>query len=365
MIIELLSFQKNTPAGASSLVSRFCDGVCRPESIEHITGKYRTLKIQGQDHKYQICHKPKKSKSFGYKYSTRFTSDRVALVLVVDITQPMSFKDIEMAIQHYSKYYSRATLYLMLNKCDLLANPNVSAQDQQALRHNLVMLMSIAEKHAAISKAFRVSAVAAKVASQRDVPLWEHIETVFRKIYQDLALRRSGSYIRQNAFLPVNSCTPCNAIFPANPVHWRPITTQSGPINLSLMQLWPECPSQFDAIEYQLVSSELATIRDQAAESPTRGEEYVSPIPAAEAIAQTQISQPPAALPGPAPAPTPQPEEKPRCAVCLAPTPPSHLFLDCGHLCVCKQCGEQCMQTTRKCPICRKPATRIIQVFQS
>jgi hypothetical protein len=38
----------------------------------------------------------------------------------------------------------------------------------------------------------------------------------------------------------------------------------------------------------------------------------------------------------------------------------SHLFVPCGHVCVCSGCASKIMETTKKCPICCASATQVL-----
>jgi hypothetical protein len=61
--------------------------------------------------------------------------------------------------------------------------------------------------------------------------------------------------------------------------------------------------------------------------------------------------------PGPGPA-----SEDNECAVCFD-GPKSHIFTPCGHVCVCKQCADGIMKSTKQCPICRSESSAAIQTF--
>lgn len=37
------------------------------------------------------------------------------------------------------------------------------------------------------------------------------------------------------------------------------------------------------------------------------------------------------------------------------------VFLECGHLCSCVECGRQ----MKDCPICRRPIARVVEIFKS
>jgi hypothetical protein len=50
------------------------------------------------------------------------------------------------------------------------------------------------------------------------------------------------------------------------------------------------------------------------------------------------------------------------CCVCLANNK-SWIFIPCGHVCVCRGCAEDIMQSSRQCPLCCQKAIGIFQVF--
>ena len=50
------------------------------------------------------------------------------------------------------------------------------------------------------------------------------------------------------------------------------------------------------------------------------------------------------------------------CVVCLDEQR-SHIFGPCGHYCVCKECCETIMQSSKSCPICRSACTLSMRVF--
>jgi hypothetical protein len=50
------------------------------------------------------------------------------------------------------------------------------------------------------------------------------------------------------------------------------------------------------------------------------------------------------------------------CAVCLTAQKES-LFLPCKHLCACAGCAAHIMETSKLCPICRAPATSVLNVY--
>lgn len=51
-----------------------------------------------------------------------------------------------------------------------------------------------------------------------------------------------------------------------------------------------------------------------------------------------------------------------RCTICGDPDK-NHVFVPCGHLCVCKQCAHQVISRQMSCPVCRGKVTEAIQVF--
>ena len=55
----------------------------------------------------------------------------------------------------------------------------------------------------------------------------------------------------------------------------------------------------------------------------------------------------------------PQEHECVICKTCRK----THIFVPCGHLCVCVDCAEITMTVSKTCPICRKASTGIMQVF--
>ena len=50
------------------------------------------------------------------------------------------------------------------------------------------------------------------------------------------------------------------------------------------------------------------------------------------------------------------------CCVCLDAEPVA-LFVPCGHRCVCVECSERIMGTSRACPMCRAGATQAVRVY--
>jgi len=42
----------------------------------------------------------------------------------------------------------------------------------------------------------------------------------------------------------------------------------------------------------------------------------------------------------------------------------THIFIPCGHKCVCKACADVVMKDVgAKCPLCRKKASQVYRVF--
>jgi hypothetical protein len=52
------------------------------------------------------------------------------------------------------------------------------------------------------------------------------------------------------------------------------------------------------------------------------------------------------------------------CKVCMH-APKSHLFVPCGHMCVCSSCAAAVMKATKRCPICCTPASQVVKLFLS
>ena len=52
------------------------------------------------------------------------------------------------------------------------------------------------------------------------------------------------------------------------------------------------------------------------------------------------------------------------CKVCLS-VPLTHMFLPCFHWCTCQPCGDRLLNTTRKCPICRRDLTHCARPIRS
>jgi hypothetical protein len=50
------------------------------------------------------------------------------------------------------------------------------------------------------------------------------------------------------------------------------------------------------------------------------------------------------------------------CKVCMH-APKSHLFVPCGHMCVCSSCATIVMANTKMCPICCTPASHVVRLF--
>ena len=53
--------------------------------------------------------------------------------------------------------------------------------------------------------------------------------------------------------------------------------------------------------------------------------------------------------------------EEPQCLICFE-NPQEVIFLECGHLCCCKECSER---VSGRCPVCRGPITRIVTVYKA
>ncbi|MBL6833635.1 MAG: RING-HC finger protein [Candidatus Actinomarina sp.] len=55
-------------------------------------------------------------------------------------------------------------------------------------------------------------------------------------------------------------------------------------------------------------------------------------------------------------------QQNTECVICMN-SPKTHAFIPCGHRCVCKKCGESCIDNNYKCPLCRKKTTGIIKIY--
>jgi len=50
------------------------------------------------------------------------------------------------------------------------------------------------------------------------------------------------------------------------------------------------------------------------------------------------------------------------CVMCMD-APKTHVFVPCGHMCVCSACAATIMGAKKECPQCRGAATHCMQVF--
>jgi len=50
------------------------------------------------------------------------------------------------------------------------------------------------------------------------------------------------------------------------------------------------------------------------------------------------------------------------CKICWE-APNTHIFVPCGHMCVCLQCSHRVMSRNRKCPVCKQSVTLAMEVF--
>ena len=55
-------------------------------------------------------------------------------------------------------------------------------------------------------------------------------------------------------------------------------------------------------------------------------------------------------------------QQEHECVICKT-SRKTHIFVPCGHLCVCVDCAEITMTVSKTCPLCRKASTGIMQVF--
>jgi hypothetical protein len=60
-------------------------------------------------------------------------------------------------------------------------------------------------------------------------------------------------------------------------------------------------------------------------------------------------------------------EESPCCVVCMV-APRSHVFIPCGHQCVCGECSTEMLRRGRGarvlCPVCRRASTSVMQIYE-
>eukprot|EP00928_Gymnodinium_smaydae_P038285 TRINITY_DN26436_c0_g1_i1.p1 TRINITY_DN26436_c0_g1~~TRINITY_DN26436_c0_g1_i1.p1 ORF type:complete len:567 (-),score=57.48 TRINITY_DN26436_c0_g1_i1:30-1730(-) len=50
------------------------------------------------------------------------------------------------------------------------------------------------------------------------------------------------------------------------------------------------------------------------------------------------------------------------CVVCMSASK-THVFVPCGHLCVCESCGVEVMSSSKLCPLCRQGCTQHMRVY--
>ena len=56
-------------------------------------------------------------------------------------------------------------------------------------------------------------------------------------------------------------------------------------------------------------------------------------------------------------------EEDSSCIICME-AERTHLFVPCGHRCVCEACAALVMSENSECPMCRVPAIHIVKVYE-
>ena len=110
--------------------------------------------------------------------------------------------------------------------------------------------------------------------------------------------------------------------------------------------------------------SEGASLPASAAASSEHGA-------AAQFLAKFNLSPDPPPLRPPTESPSAPTESPPpqaggdasvECCVCLEGRK-SHVFVPCGHVCVCQACADDIMATAKACPICRQVSTLCMRVF--
>ena len=52
------------------------------------------------------------------------------------------------------------------------------------------------------------------------------------------------------------------------------------------------------------------------------------------------------------------------CDVCFD-AEKTHIFIPCGHFCVCEGCATAVMAVNAQCPVCRVKAVQIVRVFKT
>jgi hypothetical protein len=60
--------------------------------------------------------------------------------------------------------------------------------------------------------------------------------------------------------------------------------------------------------------------------------------------------------------PEPAPEES-VCLICMDKKRET-VFLECGHLACCRECAKRLESKDRKCPVCRRPISRVVQIYR-
>ena len=53
--------------------------------------------------------------------------------------------------------------------------------------------------------------------------------------------------------------------------------------------------------------------------------------------------------------------ESNECAVCMGHK--DHILIPCGHVCVCEQCANSIMASSKQCPVCRSTVMHICKVY--
>lgn len=61
------------------------------------------------------------------------------------------------------------------------------------------------------------------------------------------------------------------------------------------------------------------------------------------------------------PTPPPTPQSGIMCYVCME-RQATAMLLDCGHAGLCLPCAKRLLASTRTCPLCRNPISRVMQV---
>ena len=202
------------------------------------------------------------------------------------------------------------------------------------MKNNIVQLLSIAQKHEQIKAVFRVSAKKELAFRYSDIPYWDQLDSVFLQIVHDIINSEAGSdtaAASASAHASKSLLTRSIAWFGKGPKPQATVKSPFFPENTAGMYSYrDDCPTLFSQGRYKDYSENFLRIasRSGAAPGDTQGE---------------------------------IPKDK-LCNVCLDKEK-THLFLPCGHLCVCETCMTRIMKSSTPCPICRDLPHKSIRVY--